>query len=848
MATFWERLLRRGKADIGSAPETDPVGAADESLSATPPSAATPAISLDALRSPSDAHDGDAILDGSSEQSDPSAPPDELTHPLKDLGVPDLDAQRWIDYRFAADEAAAWRAAGCHHAFLAAQWRKAGIGINDAALWIRGKLSDPRGTTVWSKAGWDANMASPWLVEGFRSPKVAARWADAGVTATDAGKWRSLGFDDPQLASRLIAEGVSPDSLAELESRGVSVQVGSEWLIAQPSLDVDLWMRWLEWAQVGVSPDSAELWTLLGVEPADAQLIEHAGLVPEKFDEWWINHGFTIDTLTTLLHNGMMWADIELWLTSGIAPEAIFSWYQVGFSPKETRSWQTIGVLDANTCKHWVEVGFTPDDARDWLANGTDDASHAKAWMVEGFLPIRARQWAAARFAPATARSWVEAGFDAPSAVTPWLSNGITPTDAERLQKLGVYSSGAASWIQAGFSVSQAVDWINAEVRNPNEAARCEALGLRMSTFSAWRAMSFTLDEACRWLASGFTLPSEARSWHREGFAPSDAASWKRQGLDPAKARERLRGTPEPKRIASPPLFSPPLNSSAPAPALLGARPQTLGVSLDQWLTEGTQWIESAGMRPTKRDAFLRMLHERGLRWAPMDKQLFSTWPKDDWIEEILARAEVLHRLLRRVPEWPITFAGDDLTIILYGGTAWVRAWVGHNGTGLLVSFRQSDFDVKFMDNDYDARFALGAAISWYLDVSVSLVATTTHPHFERHPSAKPRSPSDSNITYVPRPSFKRDVDSLTAGDRPSPRAHRVVGHIRTLSDTRTPTEEARSNAPAWMRLRMGPNDTFVRPHTRGGEGNLRELTLHLSKYSALADCLGLVDSAGATG
>jgi len=42
------------------------------------------------------------------------------------------------------------------------------------------------------------------------------------------------------------------------------------------------------------------------------------------------------------------------------------------------------------------------------------------------------------------------------------------------------------------------------------------------------------------------------------------------------------------------------------------------------------------------------------------------------------------------------------------------------------------------------------------------------------------------------------------------------------------------------MRRKMGPQDTFVRGHIRGGDGTPEKLKSRLSKYSLLADALGL--------
>ena len=74
--------------------------------------------------------------------------------------------------------------------------------------------------------------------------------------------------------------------------------------------------------------------------------------------------------------------------------------------------------------------------------------------------------------------------------------------------------------------------------------------------------------------------------------------------------------------------------------------------------------------------------------------------------------------------------------------------------------------------------------------------------------------------------------------DRTPPRALRVCGNIRTLIE-RQPTDEARENAPAYIRQNMGPTDTFVRSYTKSGEIGTDKLLDHLNTRSSLADFLG---------
>ena len=59
-----------------------------------------------------------------------------------------------------------------------------------------------------------------------------------------------------------------------------------------------------------------------------------------------------------------------------------------------------------------------------------------------------------------------------------------------------------------------------------------------------------------------------------------------------------------------------------------------------------------------------------------------------------------------------------------------------------------------------------------------------------------------------------------------------------TLTE-REPTDEARENAPAYIRRNMSPSDTFVRSYTKSGDVGTDKLLVHLNTKSSLADFLG---------
>jgi hypothetical protein len=165
-------------------------------------------------------------------------------------------------------------------------------------------------------------------------------------------------------------------------------------------------------------------------------------------------------------------------------------------------------------------------------------------------------------------------------------------------------------------------------------------------------------------------------------------------------------------------------------------------------------------------------------------------------------------------------------------------AWVGVGLEGLLVGVNIKTWDVYHAD-DADARFATGAVLNWFLDCSLNI---SLHKQFYFAPNRwreieRPWEPHYMT-TWSTTNVFHEDIGNIRQSvDRKPPQAHRVRGHIRTLTE-RQPTDEARENAPAYIRRNMSPSDTFVRSYTKSGDVGTDKLLVHLNTKSSLADFL----------
>jgi hypothetical protein len=105
--------------------------------------------------------------------------------------------------------------------------------------------------------------------------------------------------------------------------------------------------------------------------------------------------------------------------------------------------------------------------------------------------------------------------------------------------------------------------------------------------------------------------------------------------------------------------------------------------------------------------------------------------------------------------------------------------------------------------------------------------AITNQPH--RHAERRRQRGTPANYRIVPRtaPLFSSALVPLS-GDAHA--AHLVAGHRRRLYDGRQPSDEAISRALEYG-IRLGPDETWVRPHARGGADQAEvEFIWHLAE------------------
>lgn len=260
------------------------------------------------------------------------------------------------------------------------------------------------------------------------------------------------------------------------------------------------------------------------------------------------------------------------------------------------------------------------------------------------------------------------------------------------------------------------------------------------------------------------------------------------------------------------------------------------------WYDEGWNWILGAKAHKAGCEPFLRFLFDQGVKWPPLKSKRISNSTEDEWLNEILARAENLSSMLNLEPDWPSTFQLKSFIVSIFEVDDILYGWYENKSVRVLLAINLRNFQVFSFANGYEMDLATGVILSWFLDCCTCL-RDSKHPHFELDIDAKRRKSKRrrwDGKTYRGTAQYALIKESTEKGFYRLPHAFRVKGHIRQLPKGHTPSDEARMNAPAYIRRNLESNETFVQGHSRSGyESRLEDLKKHLKVNSNLADAVG---------
>lgn len=795
----------------------------------------------------------------------------------------DAWSRRWADGGFLRPE-------------TAQLWAGTGLDPVDARAWYDLDVRGPGEALRWSDAGFTPSSAREWI-DLLDDPTVAAGCAAVGLAPSEVAALDRT--DVAALVGSMVEKGIVWFELRPYLARGIEPAVAFDWIERRRVNPVRV--EWAyEWAAHGFSlsdavrwhaagfpqPDDANGWRSKGFDAGDAVAWVAAGVPtasvaadlrscinrPAAFMAWK-EMGISEPALIAgLLEAGVGWSrargliarhvghsDLLALARSGPPTAGLEKFIDCGRTVDEFHLWRRAG-FDVAGALDWIEHGFeSPESARRWLKTVTDpqtarrwsdenfDAKASAAWISHGFSPRQARAWMASGRSAEERTQWLEQGIKFKEALE-WCAAGITsPTVAarqrtttdlatwRRLADLGL----TRSEIEQIASSSASSSDVTLLVRRATHAGieRFRESGAPPLEWAAWLRVFRSVGIACDWIAGRVDLVDLETAVDEYGLVPRDLRRWTSAGVEPRKVLDaHAAGFRDPGGWRQ---GVNPRKASARPPRVV---PDSAGDSFLEWIKAGEEWLAAVGADIERYDGFLRMIHEEGLEWAEPDEDVLGVEVSEEWLEEIYERLLHVSDILQKEPRWPKVFESSDVRIVLDGRGDYPLAWVGGGESGGLVCFHHERGEVCTAATNPSWRYMAGVAISWFIDCCIVLrFDRRRRPFAAATGSASGTGLDRAGIRYSPRPSFFSQYETARTGGGSSPRAHLVDGFVRTYQLGQQPTEEARRRAPARIRRRLQPNQTWVSPHLRGGQ-YAAELLTYLSQHSALADAMAFAD------
>ena len=634
----------------------------------------------------------------------------------------------------------------------------------------------------WKELGFSPFDAQPWYDADLIQAEQASLWHVLKLTPQDYADWTALGFHSPDEVSAWKMLRVSHVEASVWRSKG----------FRNPS-EVSLVLK--------MNYKCQELPSGLKKRLSIAELAEwfnradnYAVTVSERNN--WVSQGFTLDEAAEWIVRGITGVDLaelsNLGFSMGLIRQTIFTSKQADFSIKlrklsvqadEIANWTEVAFelgLNATSTYHWYRIGLSPQTAKSWIKHGFATAEATKPWIDSGMDPINASTWKQSKgIDPSLARR---------------ISTILSNAEYESLVEKGIHTREIVEWIHGGWNG----DFLQELLGEFSDSQR----------LIHWRKSSIPLRSWPNWVEISKCQPAVAIAWYQSGisrvkmfelrlelrFEFKDILTWKSQGESAKVAISRIRnGKIRQKRENAAPIKS-----------------------------------------------LKHLIEQPKLEVFPNYHPL-SRFSSNEWVEEIQAKAVLLGIKLRKVPNSPIQFyfSDIDIRIEITISNNQVVGTLTSKDTSVTVTFDPLNFEARPQIRTSMQRLAYGLALSLLIDSTIVLSKSSANQ--TRLFTIQQTQGSNSvktGIRYLPTLSFRSGLNEVRKGSGAPSALHQVNGHIRTLSDGFQPSEDARNNAPEFIRRRLKPNETYVIPHMRGSGEAVREYEKRLSKYSALAHAI----------
>lgn len=728
------------------------------------------------------------------------------------------------------------------------------FGFVQTLEWYRRRLSGKL-LIEWATICETTKQLDEWLEAGFVRPSVAREWMNSGVSEGECKLWYGLDFKGPEEALTWISSGISIDECRLYREIGVdsvsdatrinyfrpniktigqlrddfgltidalesilSSQFSAEHylIFLQHGISQSLIGQWIETSNVNLPTERQVNWILIGFSPAEAsEWEESAGnyelavLVQARghtLTDWrqWMEVCDDPSRIEVCLKAGIAKDQIELWISSKAPTALVNSMVQASVDYLMFEKWSFLKDLSPKAVINWESTGLSKTAAQRWIRAGHED-------------PISVKGWIDLRLGVDQVATLSGFGLSDPDEVRSLRRDqfgGSTDQFLEFLNaaivaEINVYD--VRYWRNWGWS-KLTTSTMLALISNPRRLKEWRASSFSVGTWSQWvPAVNGQLRDAELWRDAAYSAQEIHELNRQDEFNVNSVSDWIAAGLTPRDYVNALRH-----KISEPKEWIIWRNDLG----VLGELSASRSADNDKWILTAGGNLPRREIFSQRWESFISTLIQKGYKATSSTGIRLKV--SGEWFDEVVGRVNLLQNLLRKVPRWPSVFESNEMRLECVESGNLVLAWVGRGKAGRLVLFDALTLEPKQLINSKDDLRAYGLAISWFLDTSLLL---------DRQIDLV------AEINGVFRPT--RDFYSYLDHEKRSPsfevRACSVAGHLRLLGDGHVPSEEQRALAPAYLRSRMLPQHTYVRPHSRNGQLVYDNVKDHLSKYSATA-------------
>lgn len=552
---------------------------------------------------------------------------------------------------------------------------------------------------------------------------------------------------------------------------------------------------------------------------------------------------------------------VRTWHAKGFSSVTdILSWVKLGQSIEQARRWIEIGYETPGSAGEWVSLGQNPESLHHWFQLGVESREELANLCAEGLTPqfvigldikMAPREgwkpWTqlttqGQAASPTIVNSWLVA--HAPlSEAAEWVDVGATPFERDLLVSNGVvlqslkklktsrctelarnirsHHQDLDSWVAHGFEFDEMMQWKQLGI-SINEVLDWQAIEVASKTAQSLASMGFTPMDYLEFLELPLTQQPNLAHWTHAALPQRSVKVFVLGGIpDPETAQKWLEGF-----------------GRDPSRAVAQYRAHGGDYRRARAAQRQAEKVRSAP--PTS----AALLHpQQAIRLEPSTVRLPNV--SEEWLDEVFAWAHTLQSHLRKSIQSPSVLSLDDLDmeiqIELINDEIWGKVKV--DDQTFTCVFNPESFDPKSNPDSSEQRFVLGVCLSWFIDCSIVIRSQRTGASALYRVANIGSGRVSAGIRYVPTPTFstrragRSEHDTLGLKIR-----HQVSGHVRALPFGHHGSVEALSSAPRHIRKIMKKNDTYVKPHFRGTEEQMRELETRLSRYSALGEAMSDLD------